>query len=94
VDGRVLRAQRAKRARREVWRHRWDFWKRITLHEVHLKSVRELTRALEAGYTVLTEGPMMSLQIESLEPTMRLVTFSDSHIKLHRAKLAADAELA
>lgn len=91
MDGRLLRAQRAKRARREAWKHRWDFWKRIAFYERHLKSVRELSRALEAGYAGTME-PGTALQVESLESVMRAITFADRHIKLHRAALGPDVE--
>ena len=42
----------------------------------------ELSKALEAGYQVVNQTGGSALRVESLEASLKVVTFTSSHIKL------------
>jgi hypothetical protein len=48
---------------------------------VPMQSVQSLKKALEAGYQVTNQTGGGALRVESLESTLKVVTFSDQHIK-------------
>jgi len=46
------------------------------------QDVSELTKALEAGYQVVNQVGGSALRVESLEASLKVVTYTNHHIKL------------
>lgn len=49
---------------------------------VPAQDVNELQKALEAGYQVTSQTGGSALRVESLEASLKVVTFTNNHIKL------------